>query len=108
MISTHTKKNFGEKKTLISGIKKKIIRFLQQILVGSQNIQCFLLSYLVYSQIWLIPIVDEVIDHIYIYIYIYICHYAISQILMRKFLLEEGFRSLGTLGKTLISKWVVH
>jgi hypothetical protein len=78
MISTHTKKNFGEKKTLISGIKKKIIRFLQQILVGSQNIQCFLLSYLVYSQIWLIPIVVEVIDHIYIYIYIYIymslCH----------------------------------
>jgi len=72
MISTHTKKNFGEKKTLISGIKKKIIRFLQQILVGSQNIQCFLLSYLVYSQIWLIPIVDEVIDHIYIYMSL--CH----------------------------------
>ncbi len=60
--------------------------------MSSQNINAFLLSYLVYSQIWLNPIVNEVSDQQYIYIYIYI--YAISQILMRKFLSEEGFEPL--------------
>jgi len=44
------------KKPLIYKIKKKIANFLQHVQVGSKNIKGFLnflLSYLVYNQIWL-------------------------------------------------------